>query len=324
MFKKNPLVSVLMTAHNREKHIADAIKSVLMQTFTSFELIIVDDASTDNTFEIAKKYAIDPRIRVYRNQTNIGDYPNRNYAASLARGQYIKYLDSDDLMYPYCLEVMLGPLMAEPRAGFAISGSKSWQGGPCPMLLTPRMCYQREFLGSGMFGYSPGSAIFRSQVLRELNLFSLKGPHSDYVFWLKACARYPCLLLPAGLYWYRVHSGQHLQSAQASRDSVIKPSEAWKALCDSSCPLNHAETEQAKKNLVYSVFKYAFLDAVRGNMSLALFRIKELKISLREWILYLRYRKRDRFAGTPFDEDGQYVIPDLSVYLKLGLFKKTI
>ena len=90
-----PLVSVLMTAYNREKYIAEAIESVLASTYSNLELIIVDDCSKDNTLQIATNYqAKDDRIKVYKNEKNLGDYPNRNKAASYAKGKYLKYVDS--------------------------------------------------------------------------------------------------------------------------------------------------------------------------------------------------------------------------------------
>ena len=103
-----PLVSVLMTAYNREIYIAQAIESVLQSTYTNFELIIVDDGSTDSTLSIAKKYAeADERVYVYQNETNLGDYNNRNRAASLAKGMLYKYLDSDDVIYPCSIEIII-------------------------------------------------------------------------------------------------------------------------------------------------------------------------------------------------------------------------
>src|ERR1043165_8139265 len=102
-----PRVSVLLTAYNREAFIADAIESVLVQTFTDFELLIVDDGSTDRTVEIARRYLHDSRGRLVQNEPNLGQFPNRNYAAQLARGEYLKFHDSDDLMYPHCLAVMI-------------------------------------------------------------------------------------------------------------------------------------------------------------------------------------------------------------------------
>src|SRR5688572_26575631 len=115
-----PLVSVLMTAYNREKYIAESIESVLRSTYIHFELIIVDDASKDRTVEIARSYK-DPRIQVYVNEKNLGDYPNRNRAASYASGKYIKYLDADDIIYYYGLGVMVEYIERFPKAGFALA-----------------------------------------------------------------------------------------------------------------------------------------------------------------------------------------------------------
>src|SRR4051812_47750099 len=92
-----PLVSVLMTSYNREKYIAQAIESVIASTYSNLELIIVDDCSKDSTVSIARSYAEnDKRVKVYVNEKNLGDYPNRNKAASYATGKYLKYVDADD------------------------------------------------------------------------------------------------------------------------------------------------------------------------------------------------------------------------------------
>ncbi len=101
------LVSVLMTAYNRQKYIAAAIESVLASAYSNFELIIVDDHSNDDTVNIARAYAArDNRIRVYVNEKNLGDYPNRNKAASYAKGEFLKYVDSDDYLYPWGLSII--------------------------------------------------------------------------------------------------------------------------------------------------------------------------------------------------------------------------
>ena len=212
-----PLVSVLMTSYNRERFVAAAIESVLGQTFKDFELVIVDDGSADGTVAIARAYErLDSRVRVVINERNLGDYPNRNRAAELARGSLFKYHDSDDLMYPHCLEVMLAMLRAEPRAAFGLSSGFRWSGGPCPMLLTPRMAYQREFLGEGLFSCGPSGALFKSEVFRRLGGFSNEGVASDHLFWMRACKTENVLLLPADLFWYRLHPQQEFQSARVS------------------------------------------------------------------------------------------------------------
>src|SRR5512147_3147729 len=86
-----PLVSVVITSYNREDFLAESIQSVLHQTFGDFELIVCDDASIDLSAAIAEQFAEgDARVRVVRNPTNVGDYPNRNRAAEFVRGRYLK------------------------------------------------------------------------------------------------------------------------------------------------------------------------------------------------------------------------------------------
>lgn len=310
-----PLVSVLLTAYNREAYIGASIESVLAQNFGDFELLVTDNLSTDGTVEIAREYERkDPRVRVIVNDVNLGQFGNRNRGATLARGEFLKYHDSDDLMYPHCLETMLGPLAAEPRAGFALSMGWCWPGGPCPMLLTPRMAYQREFLGHGLFHCGPASALFRAEVFRQLGGFSERGVGSDYLFWLSACARVSVLLVPADLFWYRIHAGQEFQSPQAMREYAGLPGETWRALASPDCPLSPDEIEQARRNQVYSVAKQTYRDVRAGRLLLAGYRLSHAGLTWRDWLRYLRRSRREMLAGTPVDERGEYVVPDWSVY----------
>lgn len=101
--KKVPLVSVCIPVYNCKNYVAQAIDSVLSQTFTDFELIIVDNASTDGTLEIIARYT-DSRIRLIRNKTNLGLEANWNKSVREAKGEYIKLLPADDFLYPLCLE----------------------------------------------------------------------------------------------------------------------------------------------------------------------------------------------------------------------------
>lgn len=103
------LVSIVMPVHNSERYIEDAIRSVISQTYTNWELLIIDDASTDSSKEIAERIArSDERIKVYSNPTPTG-YPSnpRNIAIDMAKGRYIAFLDSDDVWLPGKLEHQL-------------------------------------------------------------------------------------------------------------------------------------------------------------------------------------------------------------------------
>lgn len=101
-----PAITVLMAAHNAEKYLGESIESILNQTYADFEFLIFDDASTDNTSSILKKYADgDTRIRVIRNKTNIGLTKSLNQGLREARGMYIARMDADDIALPDRLEL---------------------------------------------------------------------------------------------------------------------------------------------------------------------------------------------------------------------------
>jgi hypothetical protein len=311
MTMRAPVVSVLMTAYNREGYIAAAIESVLAQTYGDFELVIVDDTSTDGTREVARRYeAADDRIRVSANTKNLGDYPNRNHAASLARGRFLKYHDSDDLMYPHCLSTMVSALEAEPRAAFAVSTGWAWPGGPCPMLLSPRLCYEREFLGRGLFMAGPASSLFRADVFRALGGFENFGVPSDFMFWLKACTRYSVLLVPADLFWYREHAGQELQSARAARERARVLGLTWRALHAPECPLDGATLERARSNFAFIAAREIWRDVRRGALALAAYRYRSAGLSPADWARYLRRPRRSSNAGTPLAPNGDFLVPE--------------
>jgi glycosyltransferase involved in cell wall biosynthesis len=95
-----PKVTVLIPVYNREKYVAAAIDSILAQRFHDFELLLIDDGSTDGSVEIMRSYTRDPRVRLVCNDGNWGIPKTRNKGTTLARGEYLAMLDSDDLACP--------------------------------------------------------------------------------------------------------------------------------------------------------------------------------------------------------------------------------
>ena len=310
-----PLVSVLMTAYNRERYVGAAIESVLAQTFADFELIVVDDGSVDRTVEVARQYEDDPRLRIVLNERNLGDYPNRNRAAALARGRFLKYHDSDDVMYRIACRPWWARSTPSGVPALRLSGAAGWAGGPCPMLLTPRMCYQREFLGTqGLFMCGPASALFRADVFRALGGFPHLGVGSDYVFWLRACARVSVLLVSGDLFWYRVHPGQEIGKPAAAAEYAHAWRQAWPALLATDCPLTAEERELAKRNWTFIIARDALRALRSGQWSAARLRLAHAGLSWTDWLRYLRPPRRDRLAGSPMSrhEGGGVEPPPLA------------
>jgi glycosyltransferase involved in cell wall biosynthesis len=117
---KKPIVTVAIPVFNGEKEIADAIQSVLNQTFVDFELIMIDDCSTDQTLSVARSFS-DHRIRIIENEVNLGYIGNFNRAVQEAKGTYLKILCHDDVIVANCIEMQIKPFMGNNSEKIAIS-----------------------------------------------------------------------------------------------------------------------------------------------------------------------------------------------------------
>lgn len=244
MSSKTPIVSVLTTSYNREAYIAETIESVLSQTMTDFEYIIVDDCSKDRTFEIAQSFARkDSRIRTYRNETNLGDYPNRNKAASYATGKYLKYIDSDDLLYPHALDVCVWYMDRFRTAGLGLS--QSVHDAPLPELLSPEDSYKRHFLKAGLFGNAPGSVVIRRETFEGVGRFTGKRMIGDFEMWLLLAQIGNVVLFPGLIHWDRRHPGQESNFDQLSY-AALRRDVAVAALSSVSCPLGETDLTTAR------------------------------------------------------------------------------
>jgi glycosyltransferase involved in cell wall biosynthesis len=238
----HPLVSVLMTAYNRERYITLAIESVLAQTFTDFELIVVDDCSNDETVDIAKRYAADSRVHIHVNQQNIGDYPNRNRAAALAHGKYLKYVDSDDTIYPHGLAVMVEMMGRFPDAGMGFASLPQDLHRPFPFQLSPREVFLRHYLNGFVFDKAPLSTIILNDAFHSVGGFSGKRYVGDFELWHLIAARYPVVLMPEGLVWSREHEEQESTYNQTDFMALLEHELiSSRELGKPDCPLTPSE-----------------------------------------------------------------------------------
>lgn len=111
-FKKMPLVTIAVTAHNTEEYIEASIRSLLNQTYKNIEIIVVDDQSIDNTLKILHRLSkTDKRLQYKQLVDNLGTYFAKNYAISISKGEYIFFQDSDDICHPRRIEIMLDQLL---------------------------------------------------------------------------------------------------------------------------------------------------------------------------------------------------------------------
>ncbi|WP_425053154.1 glycosyltransferase family 2 protein [Psychromarinibacter sp. S121] len=126
-----PTVSIVLPVHNREVLVRRAIDSVLAQTRQDFELIVIDDCSTDRTVEVVREYCSDPRVRLELNTTNLGPAGARNRGIELARGRYVAFQDSDDRWFPEKLAMQVQAMEDAPDCRASYCGALYYSAAQC-------------------------------------------------------------------------------------------------------------------------------------------------------------------------------------------------
>ncbi len=209
-----PIVSVVIPTSNRAAFLREAIASVLVQTFSDFELIVVDDGSTDDTPTLFDTVH-DGRVRFLR-QDNSGVASARNRGAALARGTYLAFLDSDDLWEPRKLEVQLAFHREMSRSVLSQTEEMWVRRG---RRVNPR---QKHTKRSGwIFEHclplcivSPSAVMMEREIFDELGGFDERFPAcEDYDLWLRAALRYEIHTLPEPLIVKRGGHGDQLSAA---------------------------------------------------------------------------------------------------------------
>ncbi|MFB9054539.1 glycosyltransferase family 2 protein [Formosa undariae] len=246
-----PLVSVLMTVYNREKYIAEAIASVIASTYQNWELIIVDDRSKDTSVEIAKSFQDkDERIKVYINEHNLGDYPNRNQAASYAKGKYLKYVDADDMIYPHGIELLVYYMEQFPDAGYGLCSLAQDKEKQYPFQLNPEEAYKRHYFEQNLFHKAPLSAIINKSAFNKVGAFSGKQHLGDFEMWHVLSQKFPVVLMPPGIVWYREHDDQQMNDNRTDPYVPFKYMLIAEDLLNSDkCPLSTLDKEKAFKKV---------------------------------------------------------------------------
>jgi glycosyltransferase involved in cell wall biosynthesis len=220
MSEKNslPLVSVCMPIFNGGAYLAQAIGSVLGQSFANFELRIIDDASTDGSWEYLQQIS-DPRVSVERNAHNLGPEGNWNKALAAARGKYIKLFHQDDLLLPDCLARQVEALENHPQAVLAfcrrdiigaqgkklLSRGAGWPEGAVSQAQVVRRCARQ---GSNVVG-EPSAVLLRADVVAAVGGFDASIAYLvDLDYWVRMMAHGPGWYSDAALAAFRVSPRQ--------------------------------------------------------------------------------------------------------------------
>lgn len=274
-----PLVSIIMPAHNAALFIGDAIRTVLAQTYTNWELLVIDDASTDGTGEIVQSFP-DERIRYFPVERIGSPSGVRNVGLKNTQGELIAFLDADDLYYPDSLEKLARPLLEHPEYtaafGFAQYMDENGIDLPNPMQLLENgdgtyalpATYRKEWkeIVAGTVNCLLAALMLRKSTQERIGYFdeTLCGPE-DYHFYLRIYLDnfegFHCL--PDYIYRYRIHSAsltkspEHLHRVLSSSLRIMD----W-LYTEADIP---AEVRPYRSNSYTEVYRYLARERILNN-----------------------------------------------------------
>lgn len=231
-----PSISVVMPVYNGERYLPAALDSILTQTFTDFEYIIIDDGSSDATWDILTTYADrDPRLRLVRNEQNLGITRSLNKGVQLARGTYVARQDADDISLPQRFARQVAVLQAQPEVvlvscDFAVIDAHGRQVFQTQRVASPIVTAWYLLFYNRLGGHS--QVMFRRDAAIRLNGYTEAFRHNeDYDLWVRLSQIGDIVILPEVLLQWRQHEGSisHRKSTE-QRTQTLKLAQA--ALAD--------------------------------------------------------------------------------------------
>lgn len=196
------LVSIIMPSYNTANYIAASIQSVLDQTYQNWELLLVDDCSTDDTDAVVAPFLSDARIRYLKNEQNSGAAISRNRALREAKGRWIAFLDSDDLWYPTKLEAQLKFMQSH---GYHFSYTNYEELNEAGAQTGVLVSGPKRITKTGMYDFCwPGclTVMYDAEAVGLVQIADIRK-NNDYAMWLKVCQKADCYLLDTCLAQYR-------------------------------------------------------------------------------------------------------------------------
>jgi glycosyltransferase involved in cell wall biosynthesis len=265
-----PLISIIIPIYNGEKTIRETILSVLNQTFTDIEVLVINDGSTDSTLETISNIT-DPRLKVV-SFPNAGLSASRNRGIKLASGEFISFIDADDLWTPDKLESQFNALNKTPETGVAYSwtnwidesGQIIYGGGNH---LFSGDVYTHLFLGDFIEGGS--NVLIRRSALDEIGGFNETIQYSeDWEMWLRLATKYEFVSVPKPQILYRISSGSmssNVLGMEAASLAIIQ-----QAIAQSPQPIEHLKSHCLANRYKYLIYKALDSYPIRKNGLIAI------------------------------------------------------
>jgi glycosyltransferase involved in cell wall biosynthesis len=234
--------SVIVPTYNRARMVTETIDSILAQTFPDFELIVVDNESTDNTEEVIKSYP-DERIRYFKHQNNGVIAVNRNYGIKKSQGEYIAFCDDDDLWLPEKLERQILEFEKDKQIGLVCTNGIDFDSrGEHGTRIKAKLKDKHFTLESLMRNNAiiGSSALVKRQAIDDVGMMD-ESPEifaaEDYELWLRIARRYRIKYIDLPLVKYRIHAdayGKKVSSRARERDEAVFKKLLDKGIIDSN------------------------------------------------------------------------------------------
>lgn len=203
------LISVIVPIHNAADFIEETIASVSSQSYEHWELVLVNDGSTDDTSKILNRIKLSQSIRIIHQKENVGVSISRNVGAKSAKGSYLCFLDADDILHPSCLSVRSKVISKNPKAlvhnDIQLIDSKGRLLGVCKyglegLVLDDLLLWERTVIPG------PSSIIVSREVFENVGGFDAKlSTAADQDFFIRVASMYPVIRIPQVLTNYRIH-----------------------------------------------------------------------------------------------------------------------
>lgn len=281
---KQPLVTVFMAMYNGEKYVAAAVNSVLNQSLRDFELLIIDDGSKDNSYQVVKAFT-DPRIRVLQNEQNAGLYRTRSRGVAEAKGQYFAILDCDDLADGDRLSAPVHFLEQHKDhvACFGLSDFIDSNDKPLPS--QPMQAGGHAWVDVLSFFYNPfinSTLVMRTDILRQYDYRAGYEPAEDYDLMQRVVGHHKVAILPQKLIKYRLH--QQNSSNVQSEKGILGNKRVYAELLK-GIGMNGTPSETDLHDALY-----------RKVLAGTPYQLKDIE----SWLLELRNQQQNRYDTTLF------------------------
>jgi len=301
-----PLISVLIASYNNEQFINQTIESCLNQNYHNYEIIISDDYSSDNSWKLINSYSND-KIRAYSQDQNLGEYENRIFCLDKAIGEYVIFIDGEDLLYPHALHTISNYLTTYTSACQLIA--RDWDERIIyPRLIGPKDFIELEFFYFGIIALNFTRVVFKkSHLSRKVKNISAPPKLIDVFFQYEIGKEYNSLLIPSGFSWWRRRSGQASESLLS--DAFYMYEEMSKIQIPAILNSTHLSKEKqnlAMSNVMGQHFRRMIYQTIKGDFKAIHKLFKAIIISEFRYIIISSIFKKTR---TPLKDKYSGVAP---------------